>query len=494
MKHISTLSILLFCSILAQAQPSLSGQLDTSYFKQSDFEWHVTPRHDYSRTLVGKFFLSQAHWDQQFKLRDNGEQTVYMDCGQALEAIKAMDAITMGMDKVIYLVGWQYNGHDSKYPAFFECNEAIKAPGDESAHESILKLMEEARKYNTSVSFHINMFNCYDDSPLFEKYKEDDVLARHINGEYLHSDWGWTVSYARDWATGNAQARLDRLCELFPIAESGTLHIDAFHTNVPVPVVEGDEIVIRYMSPISPYHKLTVEDEIEAQLNIIRYLDAKGIDVTCEGWSNDAFSGYIPAVWHKTVRNLYLTMTPSQIGGTNADYMGDVFGRNVNTEQAFKDGGDTMAEKTETFKKEFCRKSLPCMYLNTLTPVAYVASKDCDDAEAIFSNGVRTFFIEEGEKFFMYKDGEKMAEDGNLFIPALWAGEGVVVAYSENGYEKMEWTVPSEIKVRSFAKAYVVDAEGQHYAGKVKVRGRKVTLSLKPGEMLRLEFSNVNSL
>lgn len=488
MKKVYLAIIFLCCGIMAQGQPALDGPLDTTYFKQAEFEWHVTPRHSYSNTLVGKFFMSQAHWDQKFKLRDNGKQTVYMDCGQALEAIKAMDAITMGLDKVIYLVGWQYNGHDSKYPAFFECNEAIKAPGDSSAYQSILNLMSEARKYNTSISFHVNMFNCYDDSPLFEKYKEDDVLARHVSGEYVHSDWGWTVSYARDWATGNAQARLDRLCELFPIAESATLHIDAFHSAVPVPVVEGDDVVIRYISPISPYHKLTGEDELEAQLNIIKYLDAKGIDVTCEGWSNDAFKGYIPAIWHKHDRDLYLTMTPDQISGTNAGEMGDVFGYNVNTETAFKEGGNTMEEKAETFKRAFCKTTLPYQYIAHRTPIAYIRSQVNYDAQAVFSDGVTTYFKDMGGVFFMYKDGVKLVEGGNVFVPAKWVGENVVVAYSDDGYDKMEWTLPSDIKARSYAKAYVVDAAGQHYTGKVKVRGRKVTLSLKPGEMLKLEF------
>lgn len=488
MKKIFTFAAAVFCCILAQAQPRLSGALDTSYFKAPDFEWHVTPRHDYSKTLIGKFFLCQAHWDEQFKLHDNGKQTVYMDCGEAMEAVKAMDAITMGLPKVIYLVGWQYNGHDSKYPAFFECNEAIKKPGDANARESILSLMEEAKKYNTTISFHINMFNCYDDSPLFEKYKEDDVLARYENGAYVHSDWGWTISYARDWATGNAQARLDRLCEMFPLAEAGTLHIDAFHTDVPVPVIEGDEVTIRFMNPISPYHNLTKQDEIDAQQNIIKYLDAKGIDTTSEGWET-WFSGYIPASWHKPGPEFFLTTTPRELAFTNSGYYGNVFGRNVNTEEAFRNGGGTMAEKAETFKKEFCKNSLAYFYLSDLTPVAFIESAAADDdAEVIFTEGVSTYFIEDGEKFFMYKDGIALADGEDYFIPARWVGDNVVVAFSEKGYGRKEWTLPSEIKAKSYAKAYVVDAEGQHYAGKVKVRGRKVTLSLKPCEMLKLEF------
>lgn len=480
--------ILLSICLLTKAQPQLKGTVDTTYYKQADFEWHVTPRHDYSQTLVGKLFLSQAHYDEEFKLRDNGKQTVYMDCEQALDAIKAMDAITMGLPKIIYLVGWQYNGHDSKYPAFFECNEAIKKPGDATAYESVLNLMEESRKYHTAVSFHINMFNCYDDSPLFEKYKQDDVLARYENGAYVHSDWGWTVSYARDWATGNAQARLDKLCEFFPISKSGTLHIDAFHSSVPVPVVEGDDVHIRYMSPISPYHNLTKQDELDAQLSIIKYLDAKGIDVTCEGWSSDAFSGYIPAVWHKTVKDLFLTKTPRQISYTNSNYLGGAFGHNANMESAFRSGGETMAEKAETFKKEFCKNSLPFFFLSRLTPVAYVKSTACNDSEVLFTEGVKTCYIEDGNKFYMYKDGVQLADAGDLFVPAQWVGDNVMVAFSESGYDQRVWTLPAGIKAGSSAKTYVVDAEGQHYAGKVRVRDRKVSLSLKAGQMLKLEF------
>lgn len=480
-----TFLIFLLLSSWTGAQAQLKGTCDTTFFSQAAFEWHVTPRHDYSRTLMGKLFLSQAHYDEQFKLRDNGRQTVYMDCSQALEAIKAMDAITLGLPKIIYLVGWQYNGHDSKYPAFFECNEAIKSPGDSSAYESILNLMEEAKKHHTSVSFHINMFNCYDDSPLFEKYKEDDVLARYERGDYVHSDWGWTVSYARDWATGNAQARLDKLCELFPIADSGTLHIDAFHSDVPVPVIEGDEVVIRYMSPISPYHKLTKEDEINAQLNIIKYLDAKGIDVTSEYCPDEVFCGYMPAVWHKNEKHLFLTRTERQIAHTNSWDLGDVFGRNVNSEEAFRFGGDTMEEKAEAFKKAFCKNSLPYFYLSQLTPVAYLTDS-LDNSGAIFANGVKTSCVD--GKFSMYNDDVEMASDGNCFIPAGWVGDNVVIAYSEDGYDSHIWTLPQEVKAGRTAKIYAIDSKGSHYLRTAKVRNRRISLTLKKGEMLEIIF------
>ena len=58
------------------------GKADTVLFKQAPFEWHITPRYDYSKVLVTKLFLCQAEFDKEYmgayKMRDNGESTVYM--------------------------------------------------------------------------------------------------------------------------------------------------------------------------------------------------------------------------------------------------------------------------------------------------------------------------------------------------------------------------------------------------------------------------------
>ncbi|RLD81470.1 MAG: hypothetical protein DRJ10_06150, partial [Bacteroidetes bacterium] len=61
----------------------------------------------------------------------------------ALEIIKKADKLSLGVAKIIYLVGWQYNGHDDKYPAFFEVNKAMKRKGDKTAEESLMWLMRE---------------------------------------------------------------------------------------------------------------------------------------------------------------------------------------------------------------------------------------------------------------------------------------------------------------------------------------------------------------
>ncbi|MDD6728585.1 MAG: hypothetical protein PUE08_05115 [Eubacteriales bacterium] len=83
--------------------------------------------YDYPKTMMMK--MPMAFPDRK------GGSTVINTFADALEIIKRVDAITLGMPKIIYLVGWQYNGHDDKYPDFFEVNEALKLP-DKTAHES----------------------------------------------------------------------------------------------------------------------------------------------------------------------------------------------------------------------------------------------------------------------------------------------------------------------------------------------------------------------
>ena len=188
MKHACILSTLLVASsslaVLGAANAdvfALEGPVKTNEFRQADFKWAVHPRHDYSKTYVVKLFLSQAEFGPdhlgRYKMRDNGRQTVYMTCEKALEAIKGMDALTLGLPKIVYLVGWQYNGHDSKYPAFFEGNRAVARASDKDPLDSVRWLMREAKKHHTTVSVHINLFDAYDDSPLFEEYKRADALS-----------------------------------------------------------------------------------------------------------------------------------------------------------------------------------------------------------------------------------------------------------------------------------------------------------------------------
>jgi len=204
------------------------------------YDWRKTGQperpwfHKYDQTLVMKIFLADRI-DQGRGCR------VYLTFERALDVIERLDRITCGAPKIVYLVGWQYNGHDSKYPAWAEVNERLKRAQDATALESLKWLMREARKHHTTVSLHINALDAYEDSPLWQEYLDKDIIAKGKSGAPLKGIvWNglqsYPLSYAKEWETGCAKRRIDGLLTMLPeLKEAHTIHIDAFHTYPPMP-------------------------------------------------------------------------------------------------------------------------------------------------------------------------------------------------------------------------------------------------------------------
>ena len=217
--------------------------------------------HDYTRCMMMK--LKMADPDRK------GGSIIHCNCEKALEIIKQTDNITLGVKKIIYLVGWQYNGHDDKYPAFFEVNEGIKRECDDTALDSLLWLIKEAKNYNTIVSVHINFADAYEDSPLFDDFVKAGALIRNAFGkpakiEKYNGKPCYKVSYKEEWESGLFQKRVDKILEMLPIEEAGTVHVDNFQCYVNrKPFVSAEEMQ-------------SYRDKM------IAYLADKGIDITSE--------------------------------------------------------------------------------------------------------------------------------------------------------------------------------------------------------------------
>lgn len=147
-----------------------------------------TFKFDYSKYIMLKIDIANPD--------NKGGTNVIHTFEQALEAIKKANILTLGAPKIVYLVGWQYLGHDDKYPAFFEVNEAAKRPQDESAQDSLLWLINEAKKYNTVVSLHINLSDAYPDSPLWDEYMKNDlILLNRKNKPKVTGVWNGRKAY-----------------------------------------------------------------------------------------------------------------------------------------------------------------------------------------------------------------------------------------------------------------------------------------------------------
>jgi len=145
---------------------------------------------------------------------------------QVRDIIRLTYDVSGGMHQIVYLVGWQYDGHDSKYPAWHETGAHCASSLSDDPRESIRKLMRESRQYNADVSFHINMNDAYTSSPLWKTYEEKDLLRRMEDGSvYVGDDWGGErcriISHVREWEAGLAQKRILDLLELYPELRDG---------------------------------------------------------------------------------------------------------------------------------------------------------------------------------------------------------------------------------------------------------------------------------
>jgi Endo-alpha-N-acetylgalactosaminidase/Bacterial Ig-like domain (group 4)/S-layer homology domain len=376
---------------------------------------------DYTSALTMKLYLG-----------DNGKIELTLD--EALEAIKKMDHMTRGMPKIIYLVGWQHDGHDSKYPDWNVVNPKLKRPGDATALDSLKWFMDEAEKYNTTISFHINMTDAYQDSPQWEEFVNKDLIRKEENGELIKgglwvSGQSYKINLTRAWEAGVFQRNIDDLLTKIPELRRGkTIHIDAFVTS---PVEWAPSV-----GNADPYHKTTYRQESETQKKIMRYWRDKGMDVTSEyfhGYRGDPLFGMQPMAWWADWRSIDSQMKlPAAIavGGKGGN---ELFGTSMHGEDIVKKD----KVRLTGFLQEFSTTTLLWQYLNQFERLSY----NGPTSTVQFSDGV-TSSKQSGKRVVKHSD-VTIADGTDMFVPALWRKDKPeIIAFSQDGYKDRSWKLP----------------------------------------------------
>lgn len=311
----------------------ISGEEYDAFMKNPNEATPETPyTHDYSQTLTTKLFLAMPN-------RETGKSDISLLFDEALDILKKVDNVTVGIPKIVYLIGWQYTGHDDKYPSWDEVNPALKCNNceHENALECLKWLMDEGQKYNTIVSLHINSSDIYTNSPLWEEYVKNDLINKKNGKLDVDSEWSGMTSYrinhAAEWRSGFYKERVDRLCRMLDgrIERAGTIHSDAFQCKT------SDQSMIS-------------EDQ-SGRRQMIRYWRSKGVDLTTEFcYSSDQWSteqeyfqsaegrtepnlGLVPMTWHfEQPIDFFMTRPANVLTGSNS-WCGDtadfIFGRSM---------------------------------------------------------------------------------------------------------------------------------------------------------------------
>jgi hypothetical protein len=377
-----------------------------------------------------------------------------MNAGQALEVIRRVDQITRGIPKLVYLVGWQYRGHDTGYPSLAVVNDHLKRPEDATALDSLRWLMREGPKHHTLVSLHVNFSDCYlDDNPLGPYYKERDIIVRNTDGTY-HQGHVWCdhmayrASNFRNWHQDTFKDKqIDPLFKMIPeLAMSGSLHPDAWYNTD------------------NPYYGISDAQDCEAMREMTVYVRRKyNVDLSTEFDRRRPpgidFVLFHPMLWHlgwdeRTPPDPMKIPSYFLSGGNALTWTSDAetvqsmfFGESclmeeeINTNPATLPGG----------LKAFATRTLPWYFLNRKLRMSF------DGNTAAFTGGVTTSFP--GER--VMKIGDGFLQAGNdVFIPALWRANQEVIAYSAGGYSGRAWTLPPDWAGVRKVDVYRITVEG----------------------------------
>lgn len=362
---------------------------------------------------------------------------LYLNFEQTLDAIRKVHNLTCGIPQIIYLIGWHHEGHDSKYPDWSEVNPHLKRPQDATALDSLRWLIREARRYDATVSLHLNMFDAYQDSPLWDEYVAKDIIAKDKEGKVIPGKaWGgmtsYQISYTQEWKLGLAQKRIDGIIAMVPeLVEGKTIHIDAFLGARP----------LARQDPISPYLGYPKEVEVATQRKIYRYWRDRGIDVTSEwvnGFRDDRFVGLQAWTWHG--------------GEAVADLPDELYCTNV-MEKGRELWGDPATPAYAVYLGEFCLKVLPWYYKNTPGGAA---------------------------------DAKPMVDGTDICMPALWCKEPTLIAYSKEGYASKTWPLPPGWQGVKAVSLFRITCEGPEPLGQAQAVDGRVTLRVGPNEALKI--------
>ena len=453
-------------------------------------EPHRKYNYDYSQTLWMKMFLAKPDFPRN-------RSDVLITFKQALEIIRVVDNLTPGIRKIVYLVGWQGLGHDDCYPEMEQVNKYLKEPGDPSAHAALWNLYEEAKKYNTVVSFHGNLADAYSATPCSPALIATNSVLKNADGspaviEVFNGRDAYKVSYKGYYESGLFKENWDRFCAATPVREAGTVHLDNFciaQNLHPYTSVEEEDAarnkMLDYIASLGidvtteyTYRELELRSD-SPEHPIRRYYATQGRPLPVGDWRNAPVRtlGRIPASWWTSniTAEECMQIPPSVYSGhlTDPKLLAAFYGAMHGEDIWMKNGNDPRDWAGE-FLAQFCTLQLPYFYLNrharqtlTTTPEGYIVR---------FSDGI----VSDGVKSEITKDGRVLKSGGDVLLP-LDRENTVFIAYSKDGKSGV-WEIPDA----GFEKAALalVTIDGNVPAGDAVITGGRIPLDVGPGQAI----------
>lgn len=394
--------------------------------------------------------------------------------GDVLRRVKRMYHLTDGFPQVVYMVGWQYQGHDTGYPHVLEVNPRV------GTREELRACIEEGRAYNAVISLHDN----YDDAYLSSPWYDPEIVARDERGG-PYKGWIWTgglshiISMKRYLRSGKAAERVRRTVGDFGIRQS--YHLDVLSSEVirhdfGPDGAAADEFLAWRRALIAEFNRYGVDVTSETMTH--PFADVLGFAYsTRDDFGRDLlFTGerYIPLAGM-----VYHGVIPYNAGGIRYDEIlqGLLLGA----------GG-----KYGDVRDQVTADELRVFYLQTL-PLSLLSDRRIQDVQEL-PDRVRVVYDAENTvtvcpdsgAFEVICGGRTVARDGSVFVPGI--RPGIYLAYACRA-GRYVWKVPPEWKPGLPVSAVTLTEEGEGAPVSARIAGGQVELELPADTPVRVWVS-----
>jgi hypothetical protein len=406
--------------------------------------WHRDQMRTPSNTYEPKTFvyIVPIDWVKPIKEPSGGYAPAITSFAETLEIVRAVARVTGNAKQRVTLVGWQFTGHDTGYPALNQVNE--RAGGS----AALRKLVKDAAEYNANIEYHINLDDAYPDNPFFDP----SVLQFNREGKpYVWSyqfDGGppdYRISLTKQFRSGYFQRRVQSLLDTVPVSEG--IRLDTFR-NCDISVGPGEDIGI-------------VSETVYGAKILDWFMEHSIVPLT-EG-PVDAYYGKLEGVQHRFVISdpFQLMMMQGRLygGGKAQEGVGQALGWSMNLGYAFR---ETNAIGGAHFDK-YSEASIADMYYLGNFTQSYLLKKNLiwlgtekvgekhveKDGKTItvprnnyiarFSDGTVSTVLDDGS--WTVVDHDFKSVDGQRRLIPI--GDKEIVLYSVDG-GAIDWTLPSQ--------------------------------------------------
>ncbi|MEO6961968.1 MAG: endo-alpha-N-acetylgalactosaminidase family protein, partial [Puia sp.] len=448
--------------LMGQPMPDLQAKLFLGADVNGD---SLTDDHDYffwrnsQLPDVPDFIRGSITYKVFMDIPDQSQPSTTLD--QLDKIVTGIHNITDGIPQIAYMVGWQYKGHDTGYPALDKWNERL------GQHSEVYKKSAWYRDHlNTILSYHLNI----DDAYRFNKDWDNSLMATDYDKgpmfwqmSYLKTDSNFHISHYKDVKSGAVFNRLAEFLKTVPVQK--IVHLDAMRSTNCNPAWEKDRVGVR--------------EELDLGLKpIMRWLKEKGIEVTTEGQNGNPqeLMGWIAGVYHMDdpsdadLMIHHLKLLGGGLGEGRGRYECGL-GTSLHEDLAYRKVGQNLSfvKDWTTIKERIYLGSLLYIYYQQRQILNVKRAPDL--LKVYYDDGTIALIDTKNNHLLVSRGNLVIARDDDRFIPL----DSGIYAFSRNG-SVQDWVLPPEYSGKEL-EVFSLTETGRGAVPEWRVTGNRIRLS-----------------